>query len=65
MMPQPDLTSVEEHFVASGRQVPPLVEVAALEPGDTLGVAHAPLLSVPRNVLQQSTPSPQPSLRTI
>ena len=34
MMPQPDLPSVEEHFVASGRQALPLVGVAALEPGD-------------------------------
>ena len=50
MMSQPDLASVEEHFVASGRQVLPLVGVAAFEPGDILGVAHAPLLSVPLGV---------------
>ena len=52
MMPQPDLPSVEEYFVASGRQVLPLVGVSALEPGDILGVAHAPLLSVPLDVLR-------------
>ena len=28
--------------------------MAALEPGDILGVAHAPLLSVPPDVLQQN-----------
>ena len=47
MLPQSDLPSEEEHFVASGRQVIPLVEVSNLGPGDLLGVAHAPLMSVP------------------
>ena len=51
MMPQPDLPLVGEHFVASGRQVLPLVGVADLELRDILGVAHAPLMSVPLNVL--------------
>ena len=60
MIPLPDLPSVEEHFVASGRQVLLLVGVAALEPGDILGVAHAPLLSVPLNVLQQDNRAPSP-----
>ena len=53
MMPQPDLPSVEEHFVASGRQALPLVGVAALELGDIRCVAHGPLLSVPLDVLQK------------
>ena len=34
-------------FVASGRQVLPLVGVADLEPDDHLRVAHAPLMRVP------------------
>ena len=59
-MHQPDLPSVEEHFVASGRHVLPLVGVTVLEPGDILGVAHAPLLSVPRDVLQQDNRAPSP-----
>ena len=58
MMPQPDLSSVEEHFVASGRQVLPLVRVAALEPRDILGVAHAPLLTVPLDGFQQDNRAP-------
>ena len=57
-MPQSHLRSVEEHFVASGRPVLPLVGVAALELGDTLGVAHAPLLSVALDVLQQDNRAP-------
>ena len=59
-MHQRDLPSVEEHFVACGRQLLPLVEVADLEPGDILGVAHAPLLSVPLGVLQQDNRAPNP-----
>ena len=61
MIPPPDLPSVEELFVASGRQALPLVGVAALEPGDILGVAHAPLLSVPLDVLQLDNRVPSPS----
>ena len=45
-LPQPGILSMQEHFVASGRQVLPLTGVADLEPGDLVGVAHAPLLSV-------------------
>ena len=60
IMPKPNLPSVEEHYVASGRQVLPLVGVAALEPGDILGAAHAPLLSVPLDVLQQDTRAHSP-----
>ena len=52
ILPQSGLTSKEEHFVASGRQVIPLVGVSNLEPGDLLGVAHAPLISVPLDALQ-------------
>lgn len=47
MLPQPDLLSVVEHFVVSGRQVLPVTGVADLEPGDLVGVAHSPLLRVP------------------
>ena len=35
MMPQSDLPSLDEHFVASGQQVLPLVGVVDLEPGYT------------------------------
>ena len=57
MLPQPDIFSMQEHFVASGRQVLPLTGVADLEPGDLVGVAHAPLLSVPLDALQHVTHS--------
>ena len=43
MLPQPGILSMQGHFVASGRQVLPLTGVADLEPGDLVGVAHAPL----------------------
>ena len=52
MLPQSDFPSGEEHFVASGRQVIPLVRVMKLEPGDILGVSHAPLMCAPLDVLQ-------------
>ena len=55
MLPQPGILSFQEHFVASGRQVLPLTGVANLEPGDLVGVAHAPLLSIPLGALQQAT----------
>ena len=42
MLPQSGILSMQEHFVASGRQVLPLTGVADLEPGDLVGVAHAP-----------------------
>ena len=44
MLPQPSFLSTQEHFVASGRQLLPITGVADLEPGDLVGVAHAPLL---------------------
>ena len=40
--PQPDLPSVEEHFVASGQQVVPLVGVADLKPRDILVSSASP-----------------------
>ena len=46
---------MQEHFVATGRQVLPLTGVADLEPGDLVGVAHAPRLRVPLGALQQAT----------
>ena len=52
MMPKPNLPSVEEHSVASGRHVLPLVEDTDLETGNILGVAHAPLMSVSLDVMQ-------------
>ena len=55
MLPQPSILSMQEHFVASGRQVLPLTGVADLEPGDLVGVAHAPLLSC----LLYTSPSPR------
>ena len=51
-LPQSDLSSVKEHVVSSGRQVPPLIRGANLEPGEILGVTHAPLMSVPLDALQ-------------
>ena len=44
VIPLSDLPSEEEHFVASGRQIIPLVAVSNLEPGDLLGVTHALLI---------------------
>ena len=55
MLPQSNLLSVEEHFVTSGQQVLPLVGVADLGPGDILGVAHAPLMCVPLDVLRHDS----------
>ena len=54
MLRQPDLHSVEEHFVASWRQVLPFVGVTDLEPGDFLGVARVPLMRVPLDALQHN-----------
>ena len=54
VLPQSDLPAEEQHFVASGRQVIPLVRVSNLEPGDLLGVAHAPLISVLLDPLQHA-----------
>ena len=52
MLPQSDLPSREKLFVASGRQLITLVRVTNLEPGDILGVVHAPLMCVPLDALQ-------------
>ena len=52
ILPQPDIISGQKHFVASGRQVLPLIVVADLEPGDLVGVAGAPLLRIPLGALQ-------------
>ena len=52
MLPQSDLPSGEEHLVASGRHVIPRVGVWNLQPGDTLGITHAPLMYVPLDALQ-------------
>ena len=54
MLPQPSILSTQENFVASGRQLLPLTGVADLEPGDLVGVAHAPLLSVPLGALRHA-----------
>ena len=53
MLPQPGIRSMQEHFVASGRQVLPLTARA--------GVAHAPLLSVPLGALRHATHAPNPT----
>ena len=60
MLPQPSILSMQEHFVSSGRQVLPLTGVGDLEPGDLVGVAHAPLLSVPLGALQYATHAAEP-----
>ena len=60
MLPQPGILSMQGHFVASGRQVLPLTGVADLESGDLVGVAHAPLLSVPLGALQHATHAAEP-----
>ena len=61
LLPQFDLPSEESHFVASGRQIIPLVGVSNLEPADLLGVAHAPLMCVPLDALQDDGPPSRPS----
>ena len=58
MLPQSDLPSVEEHFVAFGRQILLLVGVADLEHGDILGVAHAPLICATLGVLKNDSRAP-------
>ena len=60
MWPQTGIRSMKEHFVASGRQVLPLRGVADLEPGDLVGVAHAPLLRLPLDALQHATQPADP-----
>ena len=60
MLPQPGILSMQEHFVASGRQVLPVSSVADLDPGDLVGVIHAPLLRVPVGALQHATHAAEP-----
>ena len=62
MLPQPGLFSVQEHFIASGQQVLPLTGDADVEPGDLVGTAHAPLLLVPLNALQNGDHAAEPTL---
>ena len=54
MLPQPGLRSLQQHFDASGRQVLPFTGVTDVEPGDLVGVAHAPLLRISLNALQHT-----------
>ena len=49
-----------EHYVASRRQVLPLTGVADLEPGNLVGIAHAPLLRVPLGALQHASQTAEP-----
>ena len=60
VLPQPGILSMQEHFVSTGRQVLPLTGVADLEPGDLVGVAHAPHLSVPLGALKHATHAAEP-----
>ena len=60
MLPQTSILSMQEHFVASGRKALPLTGVADLEPGDLIGVAHAPLLSVLLGALQHVIHAAEP-----
>ena len=60
MLPQPGILSMQEHFVASVRQVLPLTDVADLEPGDLVGFAHAPLLSASLGAVQHATHAAEP-----
>ena len=60
MITQLDLPLVEEHFVASERQVLPLVQLADLEPQGIVGVAHVPLMSILLDVFQHDHRAPNP-----
>ena len=60
MLPQPGTLSRQEHFVVSGRQGLPLTGVADLDRGALVGVAHAPLSSVPLGALQHATRAAEP-----
>ena len=63
MMPQSDLPSVEEQFVASGRHVLPLVGVVDLEPGDTpTGLSEVSLVSTVMASPLAASVSPSPAL---
>ena len=65
MMPQPDLPSVEEHFVASGRQVLPFVGVGGPRAGGYPRRRPRPTAERPAGRFAARQPSSQPSLRTI
>ena len=60
MLAQPGIISLQEHVLASGRQVRPLKGIGDIEPGDLVGVAHAPLLRVLLDALQHATHSAEP-----
>ena len=60
MLPQYDLPS-DEQFVADGRRVIFLVGVSNLEPGDLLGVAHAPLMCASVDASQHDSQPSGPS----
>ena len=62
MLLQPGILSMQEHFVASGRQVIPLTGFEDRKPGDLVGVALAPLLRVPLDALQHHTHTGEPYL---
>ena len=55
ILPQPDISSRQKHFVSSGWQVFPLTRAVDLEPGDLVRVADAALLRVPLGALQHTT----------
>ena len=59
-LPQSDLFSGEDYLVDSGRQVIHLVGVANLDPGDFLGVPHAPLMRVLLDAMQHDSRPPSP-----
>ena len=60
MLPQPGIRSMQDHFVAPGRQVLPLTGVSDLEPDDLVGVTHVPLLRVALNAMQKGDQPAEP-----
>ena len=60
ILSQPDICSGQKHFVASGRQVLPLIGVADLEPGDLVGAADDPLSRIPLGALHHPTQAAGP-----
>ena len=58
MLPQPGLRLAENYFAASGRQVLHISGTTGIEPGDLLGVAHAPLMCAPIAVFQRTNSAP-------
>ena len=55
MLPQTAMFSSEEHFVSNGKQCLPLAGVSALQPGNVLGMASAPLLQVSLSAIPRAT----------